>query len=98
MNGQNKPPNIRVSQTRKELLAPYTDAASLVHKEQLGNALRKARENRNLTQEQLAERINKSSKTIANYESGKFVPKIEVLAALANSLECHLDDFVTEVM
>ena len=66
-----------------------------IDKTKLGRAIRKARENRNLTQEKLAERINKSSKTVANYERGKFVPSEAVLERLANALEYSIDEIAS---
>jgi transcriptional regulator with XRE-family HTH domain len=64
---------------------------SPVDKMKIGNAIRKARENRGLSQEQLAELINKSSKAIAKYENGKSAPKLKMLVAISNALEYSLD-------
>ena len=61
----------------------------------LGQAIRQARESINLSQERLGESVNKSSKTIANYESGKSLPTITTLAAIADALGYTLNDLVT---
>ena len=61
----------------------------------LGQAIRQARESINISQERLGECVNKSSKTIANYESGKSLPTITTLATIADALGYTLNDLVT---
>ena len=61
----------------------------------LGQAIRQARESINMSKERLGESVNKSSKTIANYEGGKSLPTITTLAAIADALGYTPNDLVT---
>ena len=51
-----------------------------------GNTIRQLRENRGLTQAELAERIGVSSKTISKWETAKGLPDITLLQPLAQAL------------
>ena len=51
-----------------------------------GNTIRQLRENRGLTQVELAERIGVSSKTISKWETAKGLPDITLLQPLAQAL------------
>ncbi|MBO5836516.1 MAG: helix-turn-helix domain-containing protein [Oscillospiraceae bacterium] len=51
-----------------------------------GAAIKQLRENRKLTQAQLAEKIGVSSKTISKWETGKGLPDISLLQPLAQAL------------
>lgn len=53
--------------------------------------IKRARLNKNLSQEQLGILINVSNATICNYEKGTRKPAIEKLIALSNALEVSLD-------
>ena len=55
--------------------------------------LKEIRKDRNLTQEQLAEKANISIRTIANYESGKREPNVEILVKISNALGVQVNDF-----
>lgn len=67
-------------------------------KAQLANSIRKAREKAGMTQEQLAEHINKCTKTIANYESGKSTPTLETFVEIASVLDCSLDELAADFL
>lgn len=56
-----------------------------------GNKLKKLRQDNNLTQEELAKKINTSRSNIANYENDKNMPSIEILTLLAEIFNCSLD-------
>lgn len=51
-----------------------------------GNLLRKLREERNLTQEDLASRVNLTRHSIIRFESGMQDPSIRMLCAIADAL------------
>ena len=55
--------------------------------------LKEIRKDRNLTQEQLAKQANISVRTIANYESGKREPNVEILVKISNALGVQVNDF-----
>ena len=54
-----------------------------------GAAIRQLREGRNLTQAQLAEKLQVSSKTVSKWETGKGLPDISLLQPLAQALRAH---------
>lgn len=56
-----------------------------------GNNLKKIRQEHDMTQEELAKRINTSRSNIANYENDKNMPSIEVLNKLSEILNCSTD-------
>lgn len=56
-----------------------------------GNILKKIRQENNLTQDELAKKINTSRSNIANYENNKNKPSIEVLNKLSEIFDCSID-------
>lgn len=54
------------------------------------NAIKDIRNGHGLTQKQLAERVGVNRETIANLESGKYNPSLEVADRIAAALGCHL--------
>lgn len=62
----------------------------------LGAKVRAARERTGLSQEQLAERVNRTPETISNIERGKTMPAIETLQALCSSLGLRLPELFAE--
>ena len=56
-----------------------------------GNILKKIRQDNNLTQEELAKKINTSRSNIANYENDKNMPSIEILDKLSKIFDCSID-------
>lgn len=61
------------------------------------NQLRPLRQLANLTQQDLAERVQVSRQTIVSIESGKYVPSTVLALKLADKLGCSVADlFVLE--
>ncbi len=58
----------------------------------LGNQLKKLRKSYNLTQEQLAEKLNISRVNYTRYENGKVRPDYETLIAIADFYDISLDE------
>lgn len=58
-----------------------------------GMRMKELRKNRDLSQEELAERADMSSKYISRIEMGQSFPSIETLAKLAGALNVELKDF-----
>jgi len=56
------------------------------------NSIRELRIRKNLTQQQLANMVGISKKTISAYETGKAVPSLRVAIKLAKVLDVSLDD------
>ncbi len=63
----------------------------------VGAAIRSCRQNRGMTQAELAEKINKGKSTLSKYESGTISVDIETLAEIAEVLEVSLS-FFTEAL
>lgn len=61
-----------------------------------GKNLKKARENANITQEELAMRLGLSQSAIARYESGSLIINLPTAAAMAGVLGIKVDDLVQE--
>ena len=56
-----------------------------------GNILKKLRQDNNLTQEELAKKIDTSRSNIANYENNKNMPSIDVLDKLSKLFNVSTD-------
>jgi transcriptional regulator with XRE-family HTH domain len=59
-------------------------------KQSLGKRIRTARRSAGLTQEQLAERVGRSTEAISNIERGASLPALETLASVADALSVPL--------
>lgn len=57
----------------------------------LGKKIMTMRNEKNLSQEQLAEKINVTRQTISNWENGKFYPDIDSLVNLSKFFNVSLD-------
>lgn len=56
--------------------------------------LKEKRIQKGLTQEQLGQAVGVSYRTIYQYESGRREPNLKILRALANALQCTIDEIV----
>lgn len=56
-----------------------------------GTNLKKIRQDNDLTQEDLAKKINTSRSNIANYENDKNMPSIDILEKLSKIFNCSID-------
>ena len=56
-----------------------------------GNILKKLRQDNNLTQDELAKKIDTSRSNIANYENGKNMPSVDILEKIAKLFDCTTD-------
>jgi Predicted transcriptional regulators len=61
----------------------------------LGEKILKMRKEHNLSQEQLAEKLNVSRQTISNWENGKFYPDIDGLVNLSKCFNVSLDNLLS---
>lgn len=62
----------------------------------LSKKIKKAREERNLTQEQLANEINVSRKTISGWENERSIPDIQSIENLSNALDKNISYFTNK--
>lgn len=60
----------------------------------VGKNIKKIRKEKNLTQDELAERLHCTRQTISNYENGKSEPGIELLIQIAEVLEVEINDLI----
>lgn len=56
-----------------------------------GTILKKLRQDNNLTQDELAKKIDTSRSNIANYENDKNMPSVDILEKLAKLFNCTTD-------
>lgn len=56
-----------------------------------GINLKKIRQDNNLTQEELAKKINTSRSNIANYENDKNMPSVDILEKISKIFNCSID-------
>ena len=56
-----------------------------------GTILKKLRQDYNLTQDELAKKIDTSRSNIANYENDKNMPSVDILEKLAKLFNCTTD-------
>ena len=59
-----------------------------------GKILAKMRKEKNMTQEELAEKLNVSSKTISKWETGTSIPDIVMLDSIAKYFKMSFHDFL----
>lgn len=60
----------------------------------IGNFITKKRKEKNLTQEQLAEKLGVSNKTISKWETGKCMPDYSVVIKLCEALEITVSELM----
>ena len=60
-----------------------------------GSLIRKLRESRKMTQEELAQKINVSSKAVSKWETGRGFPDIGLLEILAKALDVSLIEMLS---
>lgn len=61
----------------------------------LGKKIMTMRNEKNLSQEQLAEKLNVTRQTISNWENGKFYPDIDSLVNLSKFFNVSLDNLLS---
>lgn len=60
----------------------------------VGKFIAKKREEQNLTQEQLAERLGVSNKTISKWETGKCMPDYAIVKSLCEELQVSVSELI----
>ena len=61
-----------------------------MNQEKIGNFIAELRKEKNMTQEQLAEKMGVTDKSISRWENGKTMPNISIINILANELNCTI--------
>ncbi len=62
--------------------------------EKIGKFIKELRKEKNMTQEQLAEKMGVTDKSISRWENGKTMPDISILSVLANELNCTIPELL----
>lgn len=62
--------------------------------EKIGEFIKELRKENNMTQEQLAEKMGVTDKSISRWENGKTMPDISMLRILANELNCTIPELL----
>lgn len=75
----------------KERKAKDPEFAEAFDRLQLARAIKEARESRQVTQVELAARVGTGQSSIARIESGRVIPKLDVLQRVASSLGMRLE-------
>ena len=61
---------------------------------QIGQFLQSLRRDRGLTQEQLGERLGVTGKTVSRWETGAYLPPVEMLLALSELYQVSMNELV----
>lgn len=59
-----------------------------------GNCIMQKRKELGYTQEELADKVGISQKTVSKFENGLEEPKITTLAVIADALKCEITDLI----
>jgi len=60
-----------------------------------GAVIKRLREEKNMTQQQLADKLSVSAKTISKWETAKGYPDITLLESIANALSVSVTEFIS---
>ncbi len=60
----------------------------------IGKNIKSARQHKNMTQDELAEKIYTTRQTVSNYETGKSRPDVEMLVVIADVLEMDVSELI----
>ena len=63
--------------------------------EKIGKFIASNRKNKGLTQDQLAEKLGVTNKTISRWETGKYMPDLSLLKPLSDELEISLNELLS---
>lgn len=63
---------------------------------ELGKRIKKIREEKGFTQQQLADELGISIHTVSKYEQGQREPSMEIMNKIANILEVELFEFIVD--
>ncbi|MCL1858385.1 MAG: helix-turn-helix domain-containing protein [Oscillospiraceae bacterium] len=60
----------------------------------IGKTIKKIREEKNITQEQLAEKLNVTRQAVSNWENGKTQPDIDTIIKISEILEVSVEEII----
>ena len=65
-----------------------------MEQQKVGGFLKELRKERNMTQQQLAEQLNVSTRTVSRWETGTNMPDISVLVELAEFYDVSIPEII----
>jgi len=66
-----------------------------MNQEKIGKFIAERRKEKNMTQEQLAEKMGVTDKTISRWENGKTMPDYSLLKDLCDELDTNVNEFLS---
>ena len=63
--------------------------------EKIGKFIAKLRKDKNMTQEELAERLGVNSRSVSRWENGKCMPDLSLLVPLSKELDTNVNDLMS---
>ena len=66
--------------------------------QKVGRRIQEVRKSRGITQSELAQMVELSTKYISNIECGFKTPKLNTFVAIANALQCDADSLLADVL
>ena len=61
----------------------------------IGNFIKQCRKEKNLTQEELAQKLGTTSKSISRWENGNTMPDYSILKQLCDELNININELLT---
>ena len=66
--------------------------------QKMGRRIQEVRKSRGITQSELAQRVDLSTKYISNIECGFKTPTMDTFIAIANALQCDANSLLSDVL
>ena len=66
-----------------------------MNQEKIGKFIAECRKTKNMTQQELAEKLNVSDRTVGNWENGRNMPDLSLFKPLCNELNISLNDLMS---
>ena len=66
-----------------------------MNQEKIGKFIAQCRKEKNMTQQDLSEKLGVSSKTVSNWENGRNMPDLSLFKPLCKELDINLNDFLS---
>lgn len=78
----------------KYLVSFYKEGNSLMNQQKIGTFIKMLRKQKGLTQEQIAEKFNVSSRTVSRWENGNNMPDLDILIEISDFYEVDLRELL----
>lgn len=66
-----------------------------MNQEKIGKFIAKCRKNKNMTQQELAEKLGVSDRTVGNWENGRNMPDLSLFKPLCDELDISINDLMS---